>query len=396
MSILYLDCFSGISGDMMVGALIDMGVGLEDLKGALKRIDISGYSIRVDRVRRKGIGATRFIVDIDDETHTHRPFSEIKALIEGSSLSEGVKERSLIIFERLAEAEARVHGCSPEEVIFHEVGAVDSIIDIVATAVGLELLGIESVYSSPLPLGCGFVETLHGRMPIPAPATLELLKGHPILPARIEAELTTPTGAAIVASLSRGRMPPMEIEAVGYGAGRLDLEEMPNLLRVIKGRLEEGLEVERLTVVESNIDDMNPLVYGHLTDRLFEVGALDVTLTPLQMKKGRPGILLWVLCREDVKTKVVDTILSETTTIGVRSYEVERYSLKRRIEHFDSPYGRVRVKVSGRGRSLHVQPEYEDCLRIARQHGLPLRKVLEGITIAYIGSTSHLPEGRDR
>ncbi len=392
MSILYLDCFSGISGDMMVGALIDLGVDLEDLKGALRELGIFGYSIRVDRVRRKGIGATRFIVDIK-EAHTHRPFSEIKALIMGSSLSEGVKGRSLLIFERLAQAEARVHGCSPEEVVFHEVGAVDSIIDIVATAVGLELLGIEFIYSSPLPLGSGFIETLHGRMPIPAPATLELLKGYPILPARIEAELTTPTGAAIVASLSRGRMPPMEVEAVGYGAGRMDLEEVPNLLRAVKGRVDQRPEVERLTVVECNIDDMNPLVYSHLMDSLFEAGALDVTLTPLQMKKNRPGVLLWVLCRADAKGKVMDTILSETTTIGVRSYEVERYSLERRIEHFDSPYGRVRVKVSGSGRSLHVQPEYEDCLRIARERGLPLRRILEEVTMAYRNATESKDDG---
>ncbi len=388
MKILYLDCFAGISGDMMLGGLIDVGVEVEYLSKTLKQLNVSGYRIYTEDVKKNGITAKRFIVDVEEEGHPHRSFKDIKGIVETSKLSNKVKETSIGIFSILAEAEGKVHGVKPEDVVFHEVGAVDSIVDIVGVSVALERLDVERVYASSLPLGTGLVKSAHGIIPVPVPATVEILKGYPVRPSGIEAELTTPTGAAIVAYLSSGEMPPMEIAKVGYGAGNAKFKDLPNLLRTMLGscpvKSGAGVDTEKLLVVECNIDDMNPMFYENLMERLFDEGALDVTLTPLYMKKLRPAVLLWTLCRVEVKNEIIRTIFLETTTIGLRTYEVFRYSLVRREEIFESPYGRVRIKISGeRGKYLHVQPEYEDCKRIAREKGLPLKSVMETVAELY-------------
>ncbi len=371
---------------MVLGGLIDLGLDLFELKGLLGGLKLKGYNIHTESVMRHGIKGTRFIVDVED-SHPHRNFSEIVDLIETSEIDDGIRSESIEVFRRLAMAEGKVHGLEPDDVIFHEVGGVDSIIDIVGTIAALDIMGIEEVYSSPLPLGSGSVETAHGRLPVPAPATLEILKGYPVIPSTIEGELTTPTGAALVTHLSKGRMPPMEVISTGYGGGSRDIKEIPNLLRIVKGKRAKATDTERLVVIETNIDDMNPAIYEHVMERLFKSGALDVMLIPVYMKKNRPGIMVWTLCNVKDKARIIETIFSETTTIGIRSYDVDRYSLKRERESFNSPYGRVWIKISTlRDDIFKIQPEYSDCRRIAEEQGIPLREVMEGVRRAYMNS----------
>ena len=377
MKIAYFDCCAGISGDMVLGALIDSGLDVSILRRELAKLPLGDYSISASKDERHHITGTNIKVRFKESGH-HRTFKEIKNIINKSRLTTKVKVLSTSIFENLAKAEAKVHGCRVDDVHFHEVGAIDSIVDIVGTAIGIEKLGIGQVYASPLPLGSGWVKTSHGRMPVPAPATLELLKGVPVASSPATSELTTPTGAAIIKtlSLSFGNMPHMEIEGTGYGIGDRSFKEIPNILRLIIGKRTGN--TERLIIVETNMDDMNPQIYEYLMSRLFKNGALDVFLMPIQMKKGRPAILLKVLCPENKKGNIIDTIFEETTTIGVRTYEVERHCLERRIENVSTPYGKVRVKVAERnGKVLNIQPEYEDCKEIAEKKKLPLKEVMD-------------------
>lgn len=373
----YFDCCSGISGDMVLGALIDMGLDINILRRELSKLHIGNYSLSESKAKRHHITGTSFKVRFKESRH-HRTFTDIKNLISKSKLSAKVKELSISIFFNLAKAEAKVHSCKVSEVHFHEVGAVDSIVDIVGTAVGIEQLGVERIYASALPLGSGWVETAHGRMPVPAPAALELLRGVPVIPSPVKSELTTPTGAAIIKTIAKGfgNMPQMKIEKTGYGIGTRDFEQIPNILRIVTGEGSGG--PEKLIMIETNIDDMNPQIYDYLMTRLFKKGALDVFLTPIQMKKGRPAVLLNVLCNEDKKAQVMDIIFEETTTIGIRTCEVNRYCLERGTSEVVTPYGKVKVKISQKnGKPVNIQPEYEDCRKIAEKKNAPLKKVMD-------------------
>ncbi|MEK6599099.1 MAG: nickel pincer cofactor biosynthesis protein LarC [Deltaproteobacteria bacterium] len=373
----YFDCCSGISGDMVLGALIDMGLDIKTLRRELSKLRIRDYSISASKAERHHITGTSFKVKFKESRH-HRTFTDIKNLINKSKLSAKVKELSVSIFFNLAKAEAKVHGCKVDEVHFHEVGAVDSIVDIVGTAIGMEQLEMENVYASPLPLGSGWVETTHGRMPVPAPAALELLRGVPVATSLVESELTTPTGAAIIKTIAKGfgNMSQMKIEKIGYGIGNRDFKQIPNILRVVTGEGSGGLE--KLLMIETNIDDMNPQIYDYLMTRFFKKGALDVFLTPILMKKNRPAILLKVLCHENKKDSIIDTIFEETTSIGVRTYEVNRYCLERNMKQVSTSYGKVRIKISQKnGKPINYQPEYEDCKKIAEKKNVPLKDVMD-------------------
>jgi uncharacterized protein (TIGR00299 family) protein len=376
MRILCFDCFSGISGDMTLAALLDLGLPQEKLRGELAKLGLGNFSLEIFRGSRKGIAALGLEVKVGPREEHHRHFSDIRKMIETSILGPSVKEKSLAIFQRLAEAEAKVHGQRLEEVHFHEVGAVDSIVDIVGTAIGIDHFAPERIVSSELPMGRGFVRCQHGRLPVPAPATLEILKGYPIQNVDVEGELVTPTGAAIVAALSSGASSwtNMKIDRIGYGMGRSDFPDRPNLLRLIWGETGETYRSDRVAVLEANIDDMNPEFYDFLMERLFERGALDVSLSPLLMKKNRPGTLLRVIAEEKDAEGLSEVILRESTTLGVRSYPVSRKKLPREIREVETQYGRVRVKVSG---ELRFQPEYEDCKRIALEKGVPIQEVYQ-------------------
>jgi uncharacterized protein (TIGR00299 family) protein len=399
MKAVYFDCFAGASGDMIVGALIDLGLDFDALKREIGSLGLAGYDITATRVLRCGIAATKFQVELSESKQPARRLADIRALIERSSLSARVKAQSLRVFERLAAAEARVHGVDAGEIHFHEVGAVDSIIDIVGAMIALERLGIEGCYASPLRLGCGTVRAEHGTLPIPAPGTAELLRGAPVYAGEIPGEFVTPTGAAIISQMCTfAPLPHLIIESVGYGAGSRDPNGLPNVLRAMLGRLntnagspeaashsasESGVG-ERAIVIETNIDDMNPQAYGFIYQRAFALGALDVFATPVQMKKDRPGTLLTVLSVPARAGALVDMLLAETTTLGVRQYEVSRRVLSRAILTVDTEYGPVRIKVAREGRrTLHFQPEYEDCARIAGQTGVPLLEVQAAASAAY-------------
>ncbi|MFQ5587087.1 MAG: nickel pincer cofactor biosynthesis protein LarC, partial [Thermodesulfobacteriota bacterium] len=374
MKIAYFDCPAGISGDMVLGALIDLGLGIRKLRGELRKLPVTGYTLSARRESRNLITGTRVVVKATGKQPTRR-FRDIRRLINKSILPERVKERSCAIFENLAIAEAKIHGCGVDDVHFHEVGAIDSIMDIVGTAVGVEALDIDRVEASPVPTGSGWVETMHGKMPVPTPATLELLAGIPVTPSPLKGEVTTPTGAALLKTLAEGfgAMPEMVVGGTGYGVGSMDFEGIPNLLRITVGRKDRA--AGELMLLETNIDDMNPQIYGYLSDRLIQEGAMDVFLTPIHMKKGRPASLLTVLCRREERERFTDMIFRETTTLGIRSYGVERKCLTRREEVVSTPYGKVRIKISGRGgRALTVQPEYEECRRIAASQGIPLKR----------------------
>lgn len=374
MRLLYFDCFSGVSGDMTLGALLSLGLPGEHLLGELKKLALENYSVEIFSGTRSGIAATGVEVRVGGRRDQHRHFADIRGLIQESALEPRVKEISLEIFRRLAEAEAKVHDKSVDEVHFHEVGAVDSIVDIVGTAVGVAFFGPEKILSSELPMGRGFVNCQHGRLPLPAPATVEVLKGYPVKNVEVEGELVTPTGASIVAALSSGvcPWPGGTVRAVGYGLGRNEFPDRPNLLRLLLCDVPGDYETDRAAVVEANIDDMNPEFYGYLMERLFGEGALDVSLSHLLMKKGRPGILLRVIAEEKDAERLGEVILKETTTLGVRSYAVSRKKLPRSIAEVETKYGRIRVKISGDRR---FQPEYDDCRRIALEQGVPIQEV---------------------
>ncbi len=382
----YFDCFSGISGDMTLGALIHLGVPLPWLKESISRLPLTGFDIRVADVEYSGIRAKRVEVHAD-HGHHHRHYSDIRLLIENSTLPDPAKRMALAIFRRLAEAEAGVHGCLPEEVHFHEVGAVDAIVDVVGTALGFHHLGITEAISAPVPTGRGFVDCRHGRLPVPAPATAALLQGVPTVGTDIEYELTTPTGAAIVttAAGSFGPQPAMTVSGIGYGAGRRNLDPGPNLLRIMLGEKasvqaiqEDEFKSDRIVIAETSIDNMNPEFFGFVMDRLFDAGALDVVWIPIQMKKNRPGTMLQALCTREHLSAIVHCILNETTSLGVRYYEANRYFLDRDHVTLDSSFGRIPVKRIRYARGeVRYAPEYEVCRRIALEKGVPLRTVYE-------------------
>ena len=374
MKTLYFDCQAGISGDMTVASLLDLGVPLEHLQGELAKLGLpkDSYALSVTRTQRHHIAALKFDVNIHD-VHTHRHYTGIDTMIAESGLADGVKKKAQRIFRRLAEAEAKVHGVAIAEVHFHEVGAIDSIVDIVGVAICLDYLCVDKVCASALPLGSGFVETAHGLLPIPAPATAELLLGLPVHGECGPGERVTPTGAAIIAALadSFGFPPAMRIEKIGSGAGGKDFPDLPNILRAFIGSVDSGTEVSLLTVMEANIDDSSPEILGYALERLLAEGALDAWFTQIQMKKGRPAVMLSLLCPQDEADKFSRIILQETTAIGIRHYPVSRVALKRRIEERDTKLGKVRFKVTDCGE----KPEFEDCRRIALESGLPLREV---------------------
>jgi len=385
MRIAYFDCLSGISGNMTLGAMLACGLDEAELLHGLSLLPIDGWKLTAETVLRRGISAVYIKVDEHahhhghDEHHHHHPhrgLGDILRIINDSGLSDGVKKTAGAIFTRLGEAEAAVHGTTPDQVHFHEVGAIDAIVDIVGTAIGLEALGIERVVASPLPLGHGWITCAHGVFPVPAPTTAMLGQGVPIAETDIEAELVTPTGAAIITTLaaSFGTLPAMTVQRVGYGAGSHDLPR-PNVLRLFIG--EEACEQapESIVGLETNIDDLPAEVLGYLMDRLFAAGALDVFYTPIQMKKNRPGVLVRVLCAPRDETTCTDILFRETTTLGVRRMVLHRTVLPRDIRTVDTPYGAVRVKTSRWGDIERAEPEYEDCRRLAEEHGVPLLQV---------------------
>ena len=387
MIIAHFDCFSGISGDMTLGAFVDAGVPADWLQATLtESIGLKGFAIHTEQVQRHGIAACRLKVTTTARQKA-RHYHDIRQLIEGSALPAAVKNRSLAMFTLLGEAEAAVHGCELDDVHFHEVGAVDALVDIIGTALAVERLGIQRVTASPIPTGKGFTDTDHGRLPLPAPATLELLKHVPVYGSGIEAELVTPTGAAIVTSLAEtfSEMPAMRVEQIGYGAGRRDLDQRPNLLRILLGEAEEtgdlaaGSEAD-VVMVETCIDDMNPEIFGFLMDRLFEDGALDVYWIPIYMKKNRPATMVQVLCRAGDTRTIARRILSETTTAGVRHYPMRRLTLERESMTVNTSFGEVVVKrITGLEGEMRIVPEFEACRRIASDRGIPIRVVYETI-----------------
>jgi uncharacterized protein (TIGR00299 family) protein len=393
MRTLYFDCFAGISGDMTLGALVAAGADARALKERLALLDLDGYGIEFETVDRSGISATRAVVNVTKDEKPHRHLRDVLRIIEGSRLGDSVKQRASKIFTRLAEAEARVHNVAIERVHFHEVGAVDAIVDVVGACIGFELLGVERFAASALHVGSGMVEMEHGRFPVPPPAVAELLRGAPIYSTEIRGELVTPTGAAIVATLceSFGPLPQMRVEASGYGAGTREYEKFPNVLRVIVGEtVGAGVGVagdnsdEELTIVETNLDDASPQVLGHLMERAFASGALDCYFTNVQMKKGRPGVLVSILCLPRERDALTRLLFEETPTLGVRSYEVRRRALERESVTVETEFGRIAVKV-GRmgGRVLSATPEYEECREAALRAGVALRVVQEAARVAY-------------
>ncbi|MDP3804541.1 MAG: nickel pincer cofactor biosynthesis protein LarC [Candidatus Omnitrophota bacterium] len=380
MRIAYFDCFSGISGDMTIGAFLDAGLSFEKLSKELSRLKIKGYKLEKARVKRHGIAGTKFDC-ITDNGAEGRTIKQILSIIGRSSLKDRVKNIAQSIFTNIAEAEARIHGIrSGGQVHLHELGDIDSIVDIVGAGIAIDELGIDSVYASNISMGRSFVKVRHGTLPIPSPASMELLKGVPLEISEIDAELVTPTGAGILKTLAKGfgRVPRMEIKRIGYGAGSRELSERPNMLRVFVGEARQSFMEDRISVIETNIDDMNPQNFEYLFEKLFKGGALDAYTTSIQMKKSRPAYLLTVLAKPEDLNDLSSVVFSETTTTGVRLYEADRFVLERRFTKVKTKYGEVKVKIShGPGGIFTSSPEYDECAKIARNKNVPLKAVYE-------------------
>jgi uncharacterized protein (TIGR00299 family) protein len=386
--VVHFDCFSGISGDMTLGALIDAGVDATAITEALGSLGLP-IEVRVEKVKKGGFAATAVRIEAPPE-HKHRHLHHVEEIVGRGRLTSRQRGLALRIFRRLAEAEATVHGQPIEKVHFHEVGALDSIADIVGAAVGLDLLGAERFTSRPVPTGCGTVKCAHGLMPIPAPGTAELLKGVPLAPSSIQAELTTPTGAAILTTVVQQWLdqPVMTIERIGHGAGQRDLAEQPNLLRLFVGAAATPAASDTVWMLETNLDDLPAEVIGYCYERLLAAGALDVFSTPVFMKKNRPGVLLSVLAPEEGLPALEEILFRETTTFGVRRYPVRRHKLERKATTVATPWGPVQGKLGwSEGQAAVFSPEYEDCARVAREHGVPLREVYLRAQQAYLQST---------
>ncbi|MCX5717632.1 MAG: nickel pincer cofactor biosynthesis protein LarC [Nitrospirae bacterium] len=390
MKIAYFDCSSGISGDMCLGALIDAGVPVAKLENELRKLHVKGYKLKVKRVKRSGFVATKADV-IRKAVHKshiteHRKWKDVERIIRTSSLSEEIKQKGLSIFKKLFTAEAKVHGETFNAAHLHELGAVDCMVDIFGTVIGLKILGIEKVYSSCVNIGGGSVMTRHGILPVPAPATAELLKDIPVYSDGMGYELTTPTGAVILKGIpsSFGHIPDIVIEKIGIGAGNKDFKDKPNVLRILIGKSKEQRAEnrgEKVAVIETIIDEMNPQIYEYVMERLFKAGALDVYLTQLIMKKGRPGIKLTALCSSKEKENLMKIIFEETTTIGLRFYEADRQTLKRETKEINTALGKVKVKISKLGsRIIKTIPEYEDCKKLAKKLHMPLIEVMKKIS----------------
>jgi pyridinium-3,5-bisthiocarboxylic acid mononucleotide nickel chelatase len=392
MRLAYLDCSSGVSGDMFLGACLDAGLDAETLLAELAKLPLGAYEFKPERVRRAGLAGTHIEITAPGN-QPHRHLAPIEQMIESSALSATVKDRSRRIFRRLGEAEARLHDQPIEKVHFHEVGAVDAILDIVGACVALELLGIEELCASPLNVGSGRVTASHGSLPVPAPATAELLRGIPMYSSGVEAELVTPTGAAIVSTLARGfgPLPPMRVDRIGYGAGARDLPGHPNLLRLLIGERAPNAEPRTanpdgdvVAVIETSVDDMSPEVYGYLVERALAAGALDITCAPIEMKKNRPGLEIRLLARPEQAETLADLVFAETTTLGLRISTAERRVLERQLVSVATSYGDIRVKVGRRnGRVLNAAPEYEDCRKAAMENGVPLKEVMQAAQAAF-------------
>ena len=430
--ILYFDCFNGASGDMVLGALLDAGLPLDELRRALGSLALEGASISATRVLRAGVSATKFIAEEHGENahtiehhhhdhdhvhglqhdhghphthghadatmgdgrstmddHVHRSLADINALIERSALSPDAQKRAKALFHRLGEAEAAIHQIPIDKIHLHEVGALDSIIDIVGAVFAIEWFHADRIISSPLNVGGGMVNSAHGNFPVPAPATVKLLAGAPVYSSGVQSELVTPTGALLVTShaMSFGPVPPMTIDAVGYGAGDRDLPNTPNVLRVLVGESTEQPHTERIVVLQSEIDDMNPQLFGMVMDRLYAAGALEVYFAPVQMKKNRPGTLLTILARPEQREELSAIVFRETTTIGVRYHDVQRERLEREIVPVNTPHGTVRFKVARLGDNIvNAAPEFEDCLRLASERSVPVKEVQAAANKAYLDS----------
>ena len=374
-TIAYLDCFSGISGDMLLGALVDAGLPLDALRAELRKLDLRGYQIEAKKTKRGGLSATKVTVALEEAAQPHRRLPDIVALIESSTLVASDKQRAVAVFQRLAEAEASVHGVAPDAIEFHEVGAVDAIVDIVGTVAGFRLLGIEQLYCSALPAGGGWAKSSHGRLPVPAPGTLALLAsaGAPLSAGPdVDMELVTPTGAAIVVTLASFERPAMIVRGAGYGAGSRQLDDRPNALRIWLGEAPHE-HAGKMALIETNIDDMTPELLGYAQERLFATGAVDVWFTAIQMKKNRPGVLVSVICAVEQEAAITDVLLRETSTLGVRVRPIARHEAQRETFEFESSLGPAAVKVKRlAGRPPVASPEYEVCAKIARERALPL------------------------
>lgn len=413
-AVLYFDCFSGASGDMVLGALLDAGLPLDELRRALGSLPLAGIDIAADRVLRAGVSATKFRVLDETPRHGHhdhdhrdpadhhhpanhgpeRHLSEILELIDRSALSPPAKDRTLRLFRRLAGVEAAIHQMPIERVHLHEVGALDSIVDIVGAVHGLEWFGVDRIVASPLNVGSGTVKSAHGMLPVPAPATLRLLEGIPIYSSGVNAELVTPTGALLVSDYARsfGPIPPMRVRTVGYGAGDRELGDRPNVLRVLLGEETGDEVVARAVVIEFEVDDMNPQIFGPLMDQLYAAGAFEVFYAPVQMKKNRPGTLVTVVAAPAGRDRLNAVIFRETTTIGVRFHEVDRECLDREIVAVQTPLGEIRFKLARRsGALVNAAPEFDDCARIARERGLSVKNVQAAAMKAYLDSSTPDP-----
>ena len=430
MTLLYFDCFSGAAGDMILGALLDAGLPLDDLRDALGSLALDRESVWTERVTRAGVSATKLHVrgegpsadhapgrdqapdseQSHDHSHQHGPeyahegerahehghgerrtLAEIVRLIDGAALSAPAKQRAQSLFAQLAEAEAAIHGTPADKVHLHEVGALDSIIDIVGTVYALDALGVDRIVASPLNVGSGSIRSAHGLYPVPAPATTHLLQGAPIYSGPQHGELVTPTGALLVTGYAEsfGSLPPMRLERVGYGAGTRDTEDTPNVLRVLIGESDESRPAHRVVVMEAEIDDMNPQIFGTLMNRLLADGALDVYYTSIQMKKNRPGILLSIIAPPAARERLTTVVFRETTTIGMRHHEMDRECLERESLTVETPLGPVRVKSARRnGELMNASPEFEDCARIAATHSRPVKDVQAEAMKAYLDHRS--------
>jgi uncharacterized protein (TIGR00299 family) protein len=389
--VLYIDCFSGISGDMMLGALLDLGLDFNFLKEELKKIKINGYETELIKVKKSGISASKFEVRITG-SQAHRSYNDIKELINKSAINQKAKEIALDIFETIASAESIVHDVKKGSVHFHEIGAVDSIIDIAGTAIAIAELVPDKIISADIPLGKGFVQTMHGVLPVPAPATLEILKNLPVYTGDFDFEVTTPTGAAIVKSLACGfgSIPPMKIKDIGFGSGSIDIKGKPNLLRIISGEFYEAkkneigsdvsgqfeTEYEDMILLSANIDDISAEIIGFILEKLFEAKVPDAWTEPVFMKKNRQSIKISVLCRPEEVKIALGILFRESSTLGVRSQSIKRYQLKREVKNINLPYGEVEVKIGYyKGKISSVSPEYESCRIIALKTGKPLKEV---------------------
>src|SRR5258706_6324532 len=388
MKLAYFDCFSGISGDMTLGALLDAGCDIEQLRSELRGLPVAGWELSAEKVWRSGMAATYARVKPEDQ-QPHRSLSAILEILKKSKFEAPVRERAAAIFQKLGEAEARVHDVPVEKIHFHEVGAVDAIVDIVGACIGFHALGVEKFACSPLNVGGGTAKMAHGVLPVPAPATANLLQGKPTYSNGVQKELVTPTGAAIVATLcdSFGPQPAMSVTAIGYGAGTADLEGQPNVVRIMIGEATEktvaGFD-EEISVIEANLDDMNPQIYGYFQEKALTAGALDVFTTPVQMKKNRPGTLLTALCKPPDTNALMSLIFAETTTFGARTYRAQRRTLPREFVSVATDFGDVRIKISRvNGRILHVAPEYDDCRKLAVEKNVPLQRVISEALRAY-------------